>query len=334
MSPQAFGIAFPDGTNKHINQNKLKGDGSDRIWYRLTAGHRSLVMVDHGIKAQATTSEADAFIAIGNHLHAKGIPTPEIYLHDAFSGIVFLEDLGNVNLQAVVKNTEDYNIILKHYQSVIMILLKLFIKGIEGFDPAWTYQTPVYNQEVILEKECAYFVDAFLRTYLGMDKTFADFEHEFTSIADGAVEFSVFGFMHRDLQSRNIMVKNNRFYIIDFQGGRRGPIQYDLASLLIDPYVSLAHAVQNQLLEYTIKKMSTIMIIDPQQFRLGYTYCALARNLQILGAFGHLSRVKGKKTFEKYIPKAVNTLTHTLCNLENNPFPKLTATAKKIGQEV
>ncbi len=335
MAPQAFDIAFPDRAdkaNKRINRIKLKGDGSDRCWYRFTTGDRSLVMVDHGIKAQTTTSEADAFIAIGNHLHAKNIATPKIYLHDTFSGIAFLEDLGDVNLQTIVQNTKNYDDILSYYQSVILLLIKLSINGIEGFDSAWTYQTPIYNQDVILEKECAYFVDAFLQTYLGMNKTFADFEDEFTSLADKTIEFSSYGFMHRDFQSRNIMVKNNRFYCIDFQGGRRGPIQYDLASLLIDPYVALSPAAQEQLLAYYMKQISTARPIDPQRFHLGYTYCALARNLQILGAFGYLSRVKGKRTFEQYIPTAVATLTHTLANLDHNPFPKLTATARKIGK--
>ena len=231
----------------------------------------------------------------------------------------------------MVQHTNSHDILIHNYQNIIIDLIKLSTRGIKGFDLAWTYQTPIYNQDVILEKECAYFVDAFLRTYLGMAKTFADFEHEFTFIADKAIEFSVPGFMHRDVQSRNIMIKNNRFYFIDFQGGRPGPIQYDFASLLIDPYVALPYAIQNQLLEYTMSKMSTEMDIDPQHFLLGYTYCALSRNLQILGAFGYLSCVKGKKSFEKYIPRAIETLMHMLNGFKDDKFPKLTSTLKTIG---
>ncbi len=330
MAPEAFEIAFPDWVNKKINRKKLKGDGSDRSWYRLTTGNQTLVMVDHGIRMQKAANETDAFIAIGNHLFAKGIPVPRIFLHDAFSGLAFLEDLGDLNLQTLILNTKNADKILSYYQSVIHHLIKLFIKGNEGFDPTWTYQTTMYNQEVILEKECRYFVDAFLNSYLGADKHFIDYAHEFTIIAKKAVELSVYGFMHRDVQSRNIMVKNSRFYFIDFQGGRRGPIQYDLASLLIDPYVALPRSIQDKLIEYCIKTLSTVMTIEPKRFLLGYAYCALTRNLQILGAFGYLSRTKGKKYFEKYIPRAIETLMHALYSFENNEFPKLTLTVENI----
>jgi aminoglycoside/choline kinase family phosphotransferase/dTDP-glucose pyrophosphorylase len=332
MAPEAFKMAFPGLENEHIERKMLAGDGSDRRWYRLTAGNRSLIMVDHGIRRENDTSEVDAFIAIGNHLHERGIPTPKIYLSDAFAGVVFLQDLGDVNLQWVVKNTKSNDIILNYYQSVINILIKLSIKGIKGFDPAWTHQTPVYDRGVILEQECAYFVDAFLNTYLGMNRTFADYENEFIAIAERTIEFSVYGFMHRDLQSRNIMVKNNQPYFIDFQGARTGPIQYDLASLLIDPYVALTRVVQERLFAYYVNRISTVVPVDPQHFLLGYRYCALSRNLQMLGAFGYLSRIKGKKHFENYIPGAVASLQRILESFAGDEFPKLTSTARKIGK--
>jgi aminoglycoside/choline kinase family phosphotransferase len=79
-----------------------------------------------------------------------------------------------------------------------------------------------------------------------------------------------------------------------------------------------------------LQKICAAMTVDPQHFLLGYSYCALARNLQILGAFGYLSRVKGKKTFEKYIPRAIDTLLQTLDGLESDEFPKLTSLARKI----
>ncbi|UCD31223.1 MAG: phosphotransferase, partial [Desulfobacterales bacterium] len=330
MASEAFDIAFPDGTSKKISRKKLKGDGSDRRWYRLSRGNHTMVMVDHGIRMQPATNEADAFIAIGNHLFAKGIPVPKIFLHDAFSGLIFLEDLGDDNLQTVILNTKTTDKILSYYQSVIDHLINLFVKGNEDFDPAWTYQTTVYDQEMILEKECRYFVDAFLRSYLGLDKHFNDYAQEFTAISKRAVELSSYGFMHRDVQSRNIMVKNNRFYFIDFQGGRQGPIQYDLASLLIDPYVALPRSIQDKLIAYCMKALARKITIEPKRFLAGYTYCALTRNLQILGAFGYLSQTKGKKYFATFIPRAIATLKHTLFSFEGNPFAKLTSTIENI----
>ena len=105
MAPEAFKYAFPSWLDKKIVRTRLKGDGSDRDWYRLTSGNRSLVMADHGIRRNSLTSEVDSFVAIGRHLQDKDIPVPEIYLYDTFSGLVFMEDLGDVNLQTLVMNT-------------------------------------------------------------------------------------------------------------------------------------------------------------------------------------------------------------------------------------
>jgi len=131
--------------------------------------------------------------------------------------------------------------------------------------------------------------------------------------------------MHRDMQSRNIMFKNNNIYFIDFQGGRIGPLQYDLASLLIDPYVELPHLLQAHLLNYSVKRLATIIRIDRDKFCISYKYCAIIRNLQILGAFGYLSRIKGKTYFEKYIPAALKTLKNNLSQCEDAEFPRLMA---------
>ena len=136
--------------------------------------------------------------------------------------------------------------------------------------------------------------------------------------------------MHRDFQSRNIMIKKSQPYIIDFQGGRIGPVQYDLASLLIDPYVALSSKEQAQLLDFCIRELSSAGIAEPEKFAPGYSYCALTRNLQILGAFSYLSHIKKKKYFEKYIPCAVKTLKHNLHTCTDTDFPKLKKIAEKL----
>ncbi|MBL6972401.1 MAG: phosphotransferase, partial [Desulfobacterales bacterium] len=263
MAPKAFQQAFQHPLNNNIHCRQIKGDGSDRNWYRLNSKNRSLVMVDHGIRPKSTTSEADAFVLIGRHLYDKDIPVPRIYLADTFSGLVFLQDLGDTNFQNFIQNTENQHWIVSSYKTVIDLFLKQSVYGAQGFDPAWTYQTEKYSRDLILDKECRYFVEAFLNKYLGMDFHFENLKDDFEYLADNALEFAVNGFMHRDLQSRNIMVNNNQFYFIDFQGGRSGPIQYDLASLLIDPYVELGYPMQKQFYEYCVEKLSALIHIDP-----------------------------------------------------------------------
>lgn len=331
MAPAAFRKAFPQSRCDAPRRKRLKGDGSDRIWHRIISGGCSLVMADHGIRQAAETAEADSFVAIGRHLHQNRIPVPEIHHADTFCGLVFMEDLGDTHLQSLIRGATTDTEILQIYRSVIDILIRLSQSGIEGFQPSWTHQTTEYNLELILEKECRYFVDAFLNGYLGMKCSFDTLRNDFQSIAETALKYGITGLMHRDFQSRNIMVKDNRFYVIDFQGARLGPIQYDLASLLIDPYVDLSSSLQEQLLDYCVHALSSRIAIQAEAFCRGYTHCAITRNLQMLGAFGYLSRVKGKTDFERYIPTAVQTLKNRLNTLADDPYPCLKAVVDAIA---
>ncbi|MEW6672365.1 MAG: sugar phosphate nucleotidyltransferase [Thermodesulfobacteriota bacterium] len=312
MAPRAFKEAHGGGKPLSIAYAPLSGDGSDRKWYRLSAGSRTLILADHGIRNQETQSEADSFVSIGRHLFGKGLPVPEIFLFDTFSGLVFLEDLGDVSLQALVRSLDSCDAICACYREVIDILITLSLKGAAGFDPRWAYQTPDYNRTLILERECRYFVDAFLNGFLKRNIPFTVLEAEFSALADRALQHAAIGLMHRDMQSRNIMVKNHRYFLIDFQGSRMGPIQYDLASLLIDPYVQLPRSIQDELLNYCFERYPADTGITRNHFITGYRYCALTRNLQMLGAFGYLSRQKGKTYFEAFIPPAVKTLRENL----------------------
>ena len=319
MAAEAFGTRYPEP-----EMTLLKGDGSDRKWYRLSAENDSLILGDHGIRQNDKTSEAEAFVKIGRHLYAKGIPVPKICLYDTFSGLVFLEDLGDMNLQTLVLNSRNTEDIVSYYKDIIDRLIEMSVSGAEGFDVSWTYQTPIYDKNLIIERECHYFTDAFLSGYLGMSHIcFEDLEDEFVCLADKTMEYALNGFMHRDMQSRNIMIFQNKFYFIDFQGGRIGPIQYDLASLLIDPYTDMPVSVQSYLLDYCIEKYTLLTGADPEQFRKGFDCCRITRNLQILGAFGFLSRVKGKTYFENYIPAALNTLKRNLSEYDETMFVRL-----------
>lgn len=205
------------------------------------------------------------------------------------------------------------------YQQVIDLLILFSRKGADRFDPSWTCQTPFYSKSLILEKECRYFMDAFVNGYLGKNLLFETFEDEFCFVAQKALEKSFQGLMHRDCQSRNIMVKNDTFYFIDFQSARTGPFQYDLASLLIDPYVTLPREVCQDLVSYAMDRLGLESKTVRQQFTECFQFCCLTRNLQMLGAFGHLSRVKKKTGFEAYIPAAVTSLKHLMQNME--PYP-------------
>ncbi|MFZ5568920.1 MAG: sugar phosphate nucleotidyltransferase [Thermodesulfobacteriota bacterium] len=333
MAPEAFDQAFGQRPPTPIQRSRLKGDGSDRAWYRLASDGRSLVMVDHGIRTSQTVCEVDSFIAIGRHLSRKGVPVPRIHLADAFSGLVFLEDLGDIHLQQVVLSAEPEDV-KQYYRRIIDLLFHMATNAAEDFDPSQTYQTPAYTRELILSRECGYFLEAFVGGYLGLTVSFNDMAPDCERLVEEVMKHAVTGFMHRDFQSRNIMVNGGRIFFIDFQGGRLGPVQYDLASLLLDPYVALPFGLQLELLEYAVEKAVALKLSAAESFRYGFRACALTRNLQILGAYGFLSRVKGKTDFEQFIPQALKSLHHNL-NMPYPPdYPAIRSIVNRIRKEL
>ncbi len=323
LAPEAFRRAFGRPPEGPLVRRPMAGDGSERAWYRLTDGRRSLVMVDHGIDS-APVSEAFSFIRIARHLARRGVPVPALYAADTLAGQAFVQDLGDRHLQQAAAGGGDR--LADIYRAVIDRVIEMNREGARGFDPRWCFQGARYDRELILERECRYFTEAFCRRYTGLAVSFETLRPEFEQLACGALRHAVTGFMHRDLQSRNIMVDGEDFYFIDFQAGRLGPLQYDLASLLIDPYVDLPPELQARLLDYAARRVGG----DARRFVACYRHCALARNLQILGAFAFLSREKGKTRFEEYIPAALRGLRRRLAALPASDFPRLRGLVDKI----
>jgi aminoglycoside/choline kinase family phosphotransferase/dTDP-glucose pyrophosphorylase len=335
MAPAAFAAAFGSPPREPIECRRLHGDGSDRQWFRLTSENRRLILADHGLRSAPSRQEVDAYVDIGGHLWSCGQAVPRIWSFDRQAGLVFVEDLGDQNLQRAAKRL-DGSAKLELYRRVIDRWLHMAVRCRKGFDPQWTYQTRRYDRQVILENECRYFVEAFLNGYLGWDLRYNDLAVEFEALARETEKIEPIGLMHRDLQSRNIMLRNEDIVFIDFQGARLGPLQYDLASLLIDPYVALPQSMQQDLLSYGSERLQGRYGIEAKGFERGYPYCALTRNIQMLGAFSHLSRVKGKTEFETYIPRAVERLVRRLADPQSFavPLPKLTQTAERAAKQL
>ncbi|NWH05707.1 sugar phosphate nucleotidyltransferase [Desulfobacter latus] len=307
---------------QEIDIQALAGDGSDRLWFRARHREKSLILSDHGICVNGAhcnngAAQLHAFVSIGKHLADKGIAVPQILGHDTISGQVAVADLGNIHLADHIRGMDEKQMIT-WYQRVIDALIDFSFKGIEDFDTAWTCQTPSYSKQMILDLECRYFMQAFVNGYLGRKEQFETFAPHFHQIADNALSHAMNGLMHRDCQSKNIMIHDGHPWFIDFQSARPGPIQYDLASLLIDPYVTLPRAVRDQLLNYALKKIGLNVSFNIDAFMHTFRYCCISRNLQMLGAFGFLTRVKNKNRFEKYIPAALKGLECRLKDL-NEP---------------
>ncbi|MCD6293364.1 MAG: phosphotransferase [Deltaproteobacteria bacterium] len=292
---------------KKLSFDPLPGDGSHRVFRRVGApvSKQSFIAMSNPPKTAARERENNAYVMIARHLQQKGIPLPVIHRYNLAEGWFVMEDLGSVNLQDVVLSGKDP---VPVYQRVLEHLFNLQLRGGEGFDPAWCAQTERYDRTVMRKYEAHYFRDAFLKGFLGHEKPWPGLETAFDHLAEMASRANGRFFMHRDFQSRNIMVEGERIGIIDWQGGRLGPLAYDLASLLIDPYVPLSDLQKQQIFNAYVARVKDHNPAWVGPFERDYPYLAIQRNLQILGAFSFLSKVMKKTYFEAYIPHALKTL--------------------------
>ncbi|MEJ2071657.1 MAG: phosphotransferase [Syntrophobacterales bacterium] len=306
----------------------LAGDGSDRRFFRLP-GEPSLVLLYHPQPPGREVTENDSYFLIGRHLKSRGVPVPEIYVYNRPEDWMLLEDVGDLSLSAVVEAAPRDTEILAWYRQALEILVGQQFAGKEGFNPAWCFDTPTVTRPFLLERECRYFLQAFLQGYLGLEVEEADLAPDFERLLAGIRAEASPYFLHRDFQSRNLFVQGERLRVLDFQGGRLGPLGYDLAALLIDPYVDLPPDRQGELVSLYQELLGQHLAFDSEEFREQYERLALCRNLQILGAFGFLTRVKGKPQFSRYIPPAMAGLRRRLA-VRPDAFPRLTAIVERI----
>ncbi|MCF8055731.1 MAG: phosphotransferase [Desulfocapsa sp.] len=302
------------GAGEHsLKITPLMGDGSSRKFWRILLNGQGLCLAvaPPSISADGL-KEARAARAIGLHLIQQGVRVPEQYGWDEESGILLFEDLGDCKLHDYVLQTQKKERdpvarIRASYKKVVESLVVMQVLGAEGFDPGWCWDTPRYDRSLMLERESGYFLRAFWQDFLGRQAP-SGLKAEFVALAEQVALIAADYFLHRDFQSRNIMLHKDEPCFIDFQGGRLGPLGYDLASLLIDPYVSLSINLQDELLELYLDKLEELAAVDRGKFREEYLLLALQRNLQIVGAFAFLAKQKKKVFFRQFLLPALSSL--------------------------
>ena len=201
----------------------LHGDGSDRTFYRLFTSETAFVLLWSPLAGHHFPNENDSYVYMGRHLERHGIPVPKIFGYWRDEGLVLLEDLGSVHLQDAVRpgGTSQVEGL---YQQAADVLIRIQLQASEGLDTGQCFDTPLYSQDFVMERELRYFHQSFVRDALGVKTAWDQVKDEFSLLAERAarVEEPSF-FLHRDFQSRNLMVKEGRLYVIDFQGSRKGP---------------------------------------------------------------------------------------------------------------
>jgi aminoglycoside/choline kinase family phosphotransferase len=307
----------------------IAGDGSKRAFWRIGDSKSDFfwVTMENAPTDEYTKRENAAYLHIGRHLRDKGLPLPEIYRFDLDKGWFIMEDFGDVSLQIACERAQER---VQFYLPVVEILFEQQTRGSEGFNTAWTCQTETYDRHVMRRYEVDYFKEVFLGMYLGFRKEWLGLESSFNHLIEEASKADNRFFLHRDFQSRNIMITGSKVGILDWQGGRLGPLAYDLASLLIDPYTPVPDPEREAL--YT-RYCQLLRQKQPERlasFEKSFPYLALQRNLQILGAFSFLSKVRGKTYFEDYIPGALKSLRCLLEQVRDGNLSSLKDLANSI----
>jgi N-acetylmuramate 1-kinase len=300
----------------------IAGDGSKRIFWRVGDPRSELtyVAMENPPTDDFSKRENAAYLNIGRHLRNKGLPLPEIYRFDLGKGWFIMEDFGDVSLQTACERAKER---IPLYAPVVEILFLQQTRGSEGFDTEWTCQTKTYDRQVMRRYEVEYFKEAFLGTYLEFGKEWPGLESSFEHLIEEASKAENHFFLHRDFQSRNIMITGEKIGILDWQGGRLGPLAYDLASLLIDPYTKLPVPEKEEIYNTYLHLLRREQPHRLASFQHSFPYLAVQRNLQILGAFSFLSKVRGKLYFERYIPGALKSLHDLLETLNDRKLSSL-----------
>jgi aminoglycoside/choline kinase family phosphotransferase len=287
----------------------LRADGSDRKLYRLASASRTAIGV-----VNPDVRENRAFVAFSRHFRAAGLAVPEIYAEGPDREIYLEEDLGDTTLFQLLTTTRTGATLsteaLDLYQQVIEILPRFQIEAGRTLDYGVCYPRAGFDRQS-MRWDLNYFKYYFLRLAKipfdeqGLEEDFERFV-EFLLAAPG--DF----FLYRDFQSRNIMVQEGRPWFIDYQGGRRGPLQYDLASLLCDAKADLPFELRDELADQYLAAAADLVPIDRAAFMRHYPGFALIRIMQAMGAYGLRGFYERKQHFLASIPYAIRNLEHLI----------------------
>lgn len=281
----------------------LPPSGSTRLYYRLRKDDFTAIAAFNPDQA-----ENKAFFYITEKLRKAGVNVPEIYAEDPEKGIYLIQDLGDIDLFSLVRDDRLHhdNSYMKWYKKAIDSMPAIQQKAAEGFDFTICYPRFAFDRGSMLW-DLNYFKYYFLKfAYIPFHEQ--HLEDDFQALADYLMQAPGDYFLHRDFQSRNIMIHNNKTYFIDYQGGRKGALQYDLASLLFEAKTALTSNEREELLEYYIMVYSRNSDFDALNFKKLFPAYALIRILQAFGAYGYRGYFERKTLFLQSIPMAIRNL--------------------------
>ena len=287
---------------------ELPSSGSNRRYFRLS-GSRSLIGV-----SGTSRPENEAFLYMAAHFRQKGLPVPEVYCSSEDKLFYLQEDLGDTLLFDAIEKGRKSSVFdeteKKLLHQTIELLPKVQFVGADGMDFSHCYPQPEFNRRSILW-DLNYFKYCFLKA-TGLEFQEDRLEDDFQKMADVLLRSASATFMYRDFQSRNVMVRDGEPWLIDFQGGRKGPVYYDVASFLWQAKAKYPDDLREELLGSYIAALRQYIPVDETYFRSQLQHFVLFRILQVLGTYGFRGYFEKKPHFIQSVPYAIDNLRQLL----------------------
>lgn len=314
-TPEEVAHLLPDGERPRTVV-PLHGDGSARRFFRVSGGAGSYVLLEG-----PDAAENAAYVRVARHLAARGVRVPRVHGTDPSRGWVLLEDVGDRSLfAALLEPGADAEAL---YAPVLELLARMQVRGAEGFDLSVGFARAPYGPELMVDGEGLYFAREFAGGLLGLTVP-PGFRSDVVRLAALGAAAPAGFFLHRDFQSRNVQLPTDEGgpALLDFQGARPGPLAYDAAALILDPYAAHPPELRTRLLTryraYLVVHGAADAWSDDAWFAVG-TF----RLLQALGAFGKLGGRLAKPGFLEHVGVGLRHLEEHLGERGRAELPAL-----------
>jgi aminoglycoside/choline kinase family phosphotransferase len=290
-------------THVYPLQGQLGGSG--RQITRLSNQTNTAIGIVYGVR-----EENVAFLEFSKHFRKHGLPVPEIYGEDLDHGMYLEEDLGNTTLYEFLSKNRDAATIappvVEAYRKVVALLPRFQVEAGRDVNYEVCYPIGSFDRQSVAW-DLNYFKYYFLRL-AGVSFSEQALEDDFGRLTDFLMTADRDYFLYRDFQSRNIVLREGQPYFVDYQGGRKGALQYDIASLLFDAKADIPPELRQELLDHYLDALSGYIKLDREAFMKHYWAYVYVRILQALGAYGFRGFYERKQHFLQSVPFAMKNL--------------------------
>jgi aminoglycoside/choline kinase family phosphotransferase len=333
---QSLSQLFFEATGKKAGEQvALTASGSNRRYYRIYSEDNSTSLI--GVQG-TSKDENHAFLYMAEHFMKKGLNVPQVLAVSDDEMNYVQQDLGDTLLFDYIAEGRKTGVFSAKEKEMLRetmrALARFQVTGAEGFDFNQCYPQPEFNLRSILW-DLNYFKYCFLKA-TGLDFQEDKLENEFERLAYILLQNRMNAFMYRDFQSRNVMVHKKKDgveapYFIDFQGGKRGPVYYDVASFLWQAKANFHPDLREELVEVYIDELQQYMPVNREEFYESLKHFVLFRTMQVLGAYGFRGYFEKKPHFLQSIPFAIDNLRHLLKHASED-YPYLIEVLQKMTE--